>query len=197
MRPVYAVSSDGRLHMFRVSDGADVAAPVEFLPAGAKASGLTVDAKEVRAKTAASCGGAPESLWRTERDGKTPAVRSTASREDGAATWEDARGVRWRYVPTANGITAFRGTEVWKSGAMDSPAQPAIVNGVVLVLATGSATKHATLYGLDAVTGKELFSSADAISSFVSAKGLAVANGHICLTTADDVLYCFGIPMER
>src|SRR5207302_905483 len=84
----------------------------------------------------------------------------------------------------------------WKSRAMTAPLAPVIANGIVFVLAGGSKSVYATLYALDAATGKELFSSGDAVTSFVHSGGLGMANGHVCFGTFDNTLYCFGLPIE-
>jgi len=55
------------------------------------------------------------------------------------------------------------------------------------------ASSHATLYALDAQTGKELYSSGDQITSFVHFGGVSVANGHVYLGTFESILYCFGL----
>ena len=59
-----------------------------------------------------------------------------------------------------------------------------------------AASKHATLYALDAETGKELYSSGDQIASFAHFAGLSVANGRVYLGTFDSVLYCFGLAAQ-
>ena len=82
---------------------------------------------------------------------------------------------------------------VWRSRFLTAPASPVIANGIVFALSTGT---HATLYALDAVTGKELYSSGNAVKPFTRSSGLAVANGHVCFGTSDSTLYCFGIPFE-
>lgn len=55
-------------------------------------------------------------------------------------------------------------------------------------------SRRAALYALDALTGKELWSSGRAIESWNHFSGLTVANGRVYLATFDGVLYCFGIP---
>jgi hypothetical protein len=52
------------------------------------------------------------------------------------------------------------------------------------------------LFASDAGTGKNLYSSGNAISSSARIPELAVANGHVCLATSDRTLWCFGIPIE-
>ena len=53
---------------------------------------------------------------------------------------------------------------------------------------------HATLFALDALTGKELWTSGDQVTSFSHFAGLSVANGRVYLPTYDGTLYCFGVP---
>ncbi len=90
---------------------------------------------------------------------------------------------------------------------------PVIVNGVVFVLAAGEYTGQANdavgglfsaqeriqrsvpakLYALDAVTGKELFSSGDQVKSFLHQAGLSVAGDKVMFGTFDGTIYCFGL----
>jgi outer membrane protein assembly factor BamB len=90
---------------------------------------------------------------------------------------------------------------------------PVIANGLVFAYGSGEdteqaypdvgldftaerripASKHATIYALDAQTGKELWNSGDQIKSFAHWGGLSLANGKVYLGTFDGTLYCFGI----
>lgn len=103
-------------------------------------------------------------------------------------------------------IVAFRVEEMngkpvltpeWVSRDLMSPAPPAIANGIVFALAKGDASNHAILYALDAITGKELYSSGDAINAYTQSSGVSIGDGHVFLTTHDNTLYSFGIPMEH
>ena len=105
-------------------------------------------------------------------------------------------------------------TPAWLSRDMDHAEPPVIANGVVYAYGSGedttqaypdrgladlsplriAASRHATLYALDAETGKELYSSGDQIASFAHFGGLSVANGRVYLGTFDSVLYSFGLP---
>jgi outer membrane protein assembly factor BamB len=92
-------------------------------------------------------------------------------------------------------------TPVWISRDLAAPVSPVVVNGVVFALASGeygglSNSGRATLYALNAATGKELYSSGDAVASFTHSSGLAVSRGHVCFGTWDNTLYCFGFPIE-
>ncbi|MEO6966455.1 MAG: hypothetical protein ABI076_11260 [Acidobacteriaceae bacterium] len=88
-------------------------------------------------------------------------------------------------------------TPAWISRDLRNPASLAIVNGVVFALAGGDASDHAILYALDAATGKELYSSGDAVPTYTHLSGVSVADGHVFFTTHDNTLYSFGIPMEH
>jgi outer membrane protein assembly factor BamB len=138
---------------------------------------------------------------------------------EGLATWQDKQGVPWVLAsiagpvakfPGSNGpaphgsIIAFKVSEqggklslapIWISRDLVNPAPPAIVNGVVFALEGGGT--HATLYALDATTGKQLYSSEDAIGTHARFAGMSVGDGHVFFTTHDNTLYSFGIPLEH
>ncbi len=78
----------------------------------------------------------------------------------------------------------------------DVKAGFAIANGIRFTVEKGSRSRHAVLYAKNAETGKLLYSSGNAIGSYVSTGDLAVANGHVCLGTQDGTLYCFGFPVD-
>jgi outer membrane protein assembly factor BamB len=118
------------------------------------------------------------------------------------------------------GIAAFRlheqkGRPVisleWISRDMVAPTAPVVANGLVFALSSGElwrrygdkvvdrSSSSATLYALDAGTGRELFNSGNAAtrSSNAEGSGLAVANGRVYFGTSDNTVYCFGIPTEH
>ena len=102
----------------------------------------------------------------------------------------------------------------WISRDMSVPEPAVIANGVVLALSNGENVRqvdsggklftslerantpsgNATLYALDAATGKELFSSAKTMPGFSHFSGLAVASGRIYVVTWDCTIYAFGVP---
>jgi outer membrane protein assembly factor BamB len=53
--------------------------------------------------------------------------------------------------------------------------------------------KIATIYVLDAQTGRELWNSGNAIRSFNHFSGITVANGRVYLSDYDGRVYCFGL----
>ena len=105
----------------------------------------------------------------------------------------------------------------WVSRDLIIPAPPVVANGVVFALSSGEFVRqanenqgglfnsqqraersvHATLYALDAETGKELYSSGDSVTSFTHFASMAVANGRVYFGTYDNTLYSFGIPIEH
>ena len=127
------------------------------------------------------------------------------------------------YGPTPNGgIVAFKLVEkngapelepAWLSRDMMTSEPPVVSNGVVFVLAGGEFTGQANdevgglysaeerikrsvpakLFALDAVTGKELYSSGDIVKSFLHQAGLSVAGDKVIFGTFDGTIYCFGI----
>jgi outer membrane protein assembly factor BamB len=144
------------------------------------------------------------------------AAIDTAGTPRGAfATWADPdTGVRWIYAPlqkspsaAAGSIAAFKVEErsgrpvltlAWTAPEMVAPAAPVVGNGLLFVLSTGDSTKAATLSILDATTGKQLFSSGDAVRGPADAStGLAVANGRVYFSTLAGIVYSFGIPTEQ
>jgi outer membrane protein assembly factor BamB len=122
------------------------------------------------------------------------------------ATSEDATGARWIFAVSAASqgpIAGFRLeekdgrpalTRVWNSHSFTRSFAPVVAGNVVFVLSEGP-SKGAILHALDAATGRELYSSGAAVTSPATGE-LAVANGHLCFTTTDGTLYCFGFPVD-
>jgi outer membrane protein assembly factor BamB len=104
-------------------------------------------------------------------------------------------------------------TPAWISRDMNRAEPPVIAGGIVFTYGNGEDTDqaypdvgladtadrripgstHAVLYALDALTGKELWSSGDQITSWNHWSGLSVANGRVYIGTYDSNLYCYGI----
>jgi outer membrane protein assembly factor BamB len=110
----------------------------------------------------------------------------------------------------------------WISADLDVPEPPVIANGVVFSLSTGENTQQTTgptviyagqkllsdvqrshrthnavLYALDAKTGKALYESAHAMTTWTHFSGLALANGRIYAVDHDSQIYCFGLRNEK
>ncbi|MEO6236228.1 MAG: PQQ-binding-like beta-propeller repeat protein [Vicinamibacterales bacterium] len=126
--------------------------------------------------------------------------------ETGAlASWTDAHGTRWVVAGGPRGVTAFKLVERdgrpafesgWTSREIVSPLPPLVVNGVVFAVSSGTRAVPAVLYGLDAATGRELWSSLRSITSTVRG-GLAAGQGNVYVPGADGVLYAFGFEIEK
>jgi len=88
---------------------------------------------------------------------------------------------------------------------MHSPEPPVITTGVVFALSAGEYGKdghpksstHATLYALDAMSGKELYSTGEQVTTPGNLTGVTVANGRVFFGTNDSTLWGFGVYMER
>lgn len=94
----------------------------------------------------------------------------------------------------------------WISGDFDHPDPVAIANGVVFALSNGeNAVQHggeklrlqnthpAVLKALDAKTGKELYNSGTAMTSWVHFGGIALSGGRVFTVDHDANVYCFGL----
>ena len=155
---------------------------------------------------------------------QSPALASAGgSIAGGLSSWEDSDGTRWVLAPisgpASSELKAFvtngpapKGslvalkvedhdgkptlTPAWVSRDLNAPEPPVITSGGVFVVSTGGPS-HATLYGLDATTGKEIFSTGDQVTARANRTGMTVVNGRVYFTTADGTLYAFGVYMER
>jgi len=119
------------------------------------------------------------------------------------STWQDPAGNRWLFAPSGRAVAAFKlnGSSLeaaWTSREIANPAAAAVVNGVLFTAAQGSPAAHATLYALDAATGKEYWSSGNAITSYLGdGSGLSIGGGAVYLGTRDGSLWAFGFPIEH
>ena len=102
----------------------------------------------------------------------TPLAKLSAAAAGALTTFQDADGTRWFLAPGANDISAWKLgdtggalslTRGW-SHKIDSP-QPAIVMNGVLFAVSGGA--RATLYAMEAFTGRDLWNSGDSIGAAV------------------------------
>ncbi len=103
-------------------------------------------------------------------------------------------------------------TPAWISRDFNVPEPPVVANGVVLALSSGEnvrqlspegrlltsaqraeTSKPAVLYALDAETGKELWSSGNAIGGFTHFSGIAVSSGRVFVSAYDGTVYCFAV----
>jgi outer membrane protein assembly factor BamB len=95
-------------------------------------------------------------------------------------------------------------TPVWVSHDMRSPVPPVTTSGAVFALSAGAYSSdgrpkgpsHATLCGLNAQTGEEIYSTGNQVTAPGALTGLTVSNGRVYFATADGTLYAFGIRLE-
>lgn len=143
---------------------------------------------------------------------------------DGFAAWQEKDGTAWVLASVSaeiavsgddaklngstphGGVVAFKLADdgghlslkpVWVSQDMMNPAPPRVANGLVVALAGGSASEHATLYFLNAATGAQLYSSGTEIPTYTGLSGVAVGDGHAFFTDHNNVLYSFGVAIEH
>jgi outer membrane protein assembly factor BamB len=143
---------------------------------------------------------------------------------DGFASSQDKDGTVWVYASISagislsdaavkangpsphGGIVAFKVEDtngqptlkpVWVSQDMVNPAPPRIADGLVVALAGGNASTHASLYLLNAATGAEIYSSKDEIPTFTGLSGVSIGDGHAFFTDHNNFLYSFGIALEH
>ena len=130
----------------------------------------------------------------------------------GAYTLEERNG-RWQLVPqwlsrdmdqaehaiVANGVlftyaSGEDASQVVPDRAFDN-AQGPQVGGAVNTTADRRipGSRQATLYALDALTGRELWNSGKEITGWSHYSGLTVANGRAYITTFDGMVYAFGV----
>ncbi len=91
----------------------------------------------------------------------------------------------------------------WVSHNQSAPGTPLIVNGVVFTLATGApatATGRGTpavVHAYDGATGKRLWNSGTAMTTFASPGSFWSNGGQVYVGTHDGTLYAFGFNDER
>jgi len=117
----------------------------------------------------------------------------------------------FKVVAGANGKPEL--SPAWISSDIAVPEPAVIAGGVLFVLGTGENTEqvkggdisqlltareslnrgHAILHALDATTGRELWSSGDAMPGWTHFSGVAVGGGKVFVTTHDGAVYAFGL----
>ncbi|MBL8228653.1 MAG: hypothetical protein JNL98_09255 [Bryobacterales bacterium] len=192
-----AATADGRIHVF------DTAA----LDKGPVASSAVYTAPGYATGSVSSWQDASGTRWIL-----VPAAGSVAAGAGfGTANGSISNGaiVAWKLVEKGGALALEPG---WISRDMMSPLPPVIVNGVIFALSSGEfrtpdtkmtaaqraqRSKSAVLYALDAATGKDVWSSGNAMTSFVHSGGISAGGGRIYVATHDGTQYAFGFPMEH
>lgn len=73
---VYAITSDGMLHVLGLPSGKDMQRPAAFLPANARWSSPIAVGTTLYAATVGGCGGAPQGIWAIDLDSDAKRVTS-------------------------------------------------------------------------------------------------------------------------
>lgn len=77
-RPVFGLSTDGKIHIMNTSTGEETLPAIQFLPANAKASPLTIADGTIYTTTSALCGDSPNAVWALDLTMPTPKVSTYA-----------------------------------------------------------------------------------------------------------------------
>ena len=135
---------------------------------------------------------------------------------DAIAAWQSDERTSWILLPVtgprAGAVVALKLTDAggvlslqpaWTSDDLSAPAAPLIVNGVVFTLATGRPASAngegtgATLHAYEGATGKPLWHSGIAMSTFASPGSLWSGLGQVYVGTHDGTIHAFGFNDER
>jgi outer membrane protein assembly factor BamB len=89
--------------------------------------------------------------------------------------------------------TIQRHTDPRYQALYGKPGEPPLsTRGVLTAAERGQLTTHAVLYAFDAETGKELYSSKDAIDDWTHLSSVTAARGTVFVTTRRTNIYAFG-----
>lgn len=117
--------------------------------------------------------------------------------------------VAWKVVDKGGVPALERG---WVSRDMIAPLTPIVVNDVIFAVSSGEYRTNdskvaanerlkrstaAVLYALDGQSGREIWNSGNALTSFVTTGGLAAGGSRVYVATQDGTQYVFGFPMEH
>jgi hypothetical protein len=199
---IAAATRDGRIHLLDSASlgGADQRTALFTTRASLKAADFAPGAL-------ASWQDRSGTRWILAPTVGTQAAEMGFQSNSGAVTTGAA--VAWKLVEQ-NGAPMLQPD--WISRNLSAPLVPTIINGVVFVTSSGEfrtndtslaaaqralRSSPAVVYGLDGLTGKELWSSGSAITSFARGGALSGGMGQIYLTTYDGTIYAFGFPMEH
>ena len=194
---IAATTKDGRVHLF---DSEKLNAPLT-------ASTATMKAADFAPGALASWQDPSGTRWILAPTNGAQAADAGFAASNGAIT--KGAVVAWKVVEQNGAPTLQPG---WASRDLLSPLPPTIINGVVFVTSSGefrtndntmtaaqraARSGNAVIYALDATTGKELWNSGAAITSFAHGGAISGGMGQIYLTTYDGTIYAFGFPMEH
>ncbi|MCI0388537.1 MAG: PQQ-like beta-propeller repeat protein [Acidobacteria bacterium] len=202
---IAAATKDGRVHLLDSAgmsqgSGGDNQKPLHTTPASAKAADFVPG-------SLSSWQDAGGTRWILAATVGSQASEAGFKVTNGAVT--NGAVVAWKVVEEKGVPTLQPG---WASRDLVSPLPPTIINGVVFATSSGEfrssdskvtaaqraqRSTRAVLYALDATTGKELWKSGPAITSFVRGGALSGGGGQVYVGTYDGTLYAFGFTMEH
>jgi outer membrane protein assembly factor BamB len=123
-----------------------------------------------------------------------------------------AYGTRWIVAPVATGLVAYKVVETggslalergWAAQGLTAADTPIVVNGVVFALSTGRPSTPAgrgtpaVLHAYEGSTGKALWNSRTAMTTFASPGSFWSAMSQVYVGTNDGTLHTFGFLDER
>lgn len=157
-RPLFAVTSDGKLHVINTSTGDDQMPGIDFLPAGSKASPLAIADNTIYTTTSSGCEGSTNGVWALNLSTATPQLAKFDLKDKplglGGLAVSSAGTV---YVQTASALLSFSSKDLKQKQSFTpqegagSTATPAVFgnkNQEIVV----SAGKDGRLYLLDGET---------------------------------------------
>ena len=136
-------------------------------------------------------------------------IATSAAGVDGTngalTTWTDSANLRWVALSTSNGIATFKLAEQdgkpvfqpgWTSATIAAPLAPLVVNGVLFTASSGTKAAPGVVYGFDAATGKQLWTSGRAVTTTIKGS-LSAGGGTLFVPGSDSTLYAFGFEIEK
>jgi hypothetical protein len=209
---VATATKDGRILLLDATSlgGTDHATPLHASKTWLEA-GATVSADALATWQQSNAAGAT---------GSAAAAASAQTRSDSGISWIllPIAGPLASGVASANGAIATGAVRAlklidaggaislepgWVSDTLSAPATPITVNGVVFTLATGLPATPAgrgtpaVLNAYDGATGRRLWSSDTAMTTFASPGSLWTGLGQVYVGAHDGTLYAFGFNDER
>lgn len=175
---VYAIASDGVLHVMGLQSGKDLQKPAEFMPANARWSDAIAVNTTLYTTTSGKCANAPNGVWAIDLESDAKPVVSWKSNEDlvgPLAFTTDGTAL----VARTNGIVALDSKTLQEKGAFTDPSITFVTGPTVFthndkqIVAAG--TKDGRIILLDAGSlEKPLFSSKPIVTTgSIAADGLA------------------------
>ena len=175
---VYAISSDGVLHVMGLQSGKDLQKPAEFMPANARWSDAIAVNTTLYTTTSGKCANAPNGVWAIDLESDAKPVVSWKSNEDlvgPLAFTTEGTAV----VAKTNGIVALDGKTLQEKGSFTDPSMTFVTGPTVFkhndkeIVAAG--TKDGRIILLDAAAmSKPMFSSKPVVTTgSIVADGLA------------------------